>query len=172
MHWISKLLTGLVAVQHLYILWIEMFAWTTRGKKTFRSFPEHLFEPTKALAANQGLYNGFLAMGLCLVTGHPGCRVEPEHSDVLSGMRGSGRNVWRVLSFKNHLFHPGNSGFAGIGHDVDFLISTSLGVVFKLRPCGGECYIRGLVIHWRMQNQSMPGVGNGTDSFIIFTLHS
>jgi putative membrane protein len=64
MHWISKLLTGLVAVQHLYILWIEMFAWTTRGKKTFRSFPEHLFEPTKALAANQGLYNGFLAVGL------------------------------------------------------------------------------------------------------------
>lgn len=64
MHWISKFLTGLVAVQHLYILWLEMFAWTTRGKKTFRSFPEHLFEPTKALAANQGLYNGFLAMGL------------------------------------------------------------------------------------------------------------
>ena len=64
MHWISKLLTGLVAVQHFYILWLEMFAWTTRGKKTFRSFPEHLFEPTKALAANQGLYNGFLAMGL------------------------------------------------------------------------------------------------------------
>jgi len=56
MHWISKLLTGLVAVQHLYILWLEMFAWTTRGKKTFRSFLEHLFEPTKALAANQGLY--------------------------------------------------------------------------------------------------------------------
>ena len=41
-----------------------MFAWTTRGKKTFKNFPEHLFEPTKALAANQGLYNGFLAAGL------------------------------------------------------------------------------------------------------------
>lgn len=33
-------------------------------KKTFTSFPEHLFTPTKGLAANQGLYNGFLAAGL------------------------------------------------------------------------------------------------------------
>jgi putative membrane protein len=54
----------LVALIHIYILWLEMFAWTTRGKKTFKNFPEHLFEPTKALAANQGLYNGFLAAGL------------------------------------------------------------------------------------------------------------
>ena len=44
--------------------WLEMFAWTTRGKKTFKSLPEDLFEKTKALAANQGLYNGFLAAGL------------------------------------------------------------------------------------------------------------
>ncbi len=41
-----------------------MFAWTTRAKKVFRTIPEHLFEPTKVLAANQGLYNGFLAVGL------------------------------------------------------------------------------------------------------------
>lgn len=61
---LAKILIGLVALEHLYILWIEMFAWETVGKKTFRSFPEHLFKPTKALAANQGLYNGFLAAGL------------------------------------------------------------------------------------------------------------
>ena len=61
---LAKILIGLVAIEHLYILWIEMFAWETLGKKTFRSFPEHLFKPTKALAANQGLYNGFLAAGL------------------------------------------------------------------------------------------------------------
>lgn len=61
---IAKIFVLLVALEHLYILWIEMFAWTTAGRKTFRSFPEHLFEPTKALAANQGLYNGFLAAGL------------------------------------------------------------------------------------------------------------
>jgi len=61
---IAKIFVLLVAIEHLYILWIEMFAWTTAGRKTFRSFPDHLFEPTKALAANQGLYNGFLAAGL------------------------------------------------------------------------------------------------------------
>lgn len=59
-----KIIIGLVAIIHIYILWLEMFAWTTKGKKTFKNFPEHLFEPTKALAANQGLYNGFLAAGL------------------------------------------------------------------------------------------------------------
>ena len=46
------------------IVWFEMFAWETRGKKVFKSFPEELFGQTKALAANQGLYNGFLAAGL------------------------------------------------------------------------------------------------------------
>ena len=61
---VSHILTGLVALIHLYIVWLEMFAWTTRGRKVFKKFPAHLFEPTKALAANQGLYNGFLAAGL------------------------------------------------------------------------------------------------------------
>ena len=54
----------LVAIEHLYFLWLEMFAWTTRGPKVFRNFSRELFEPTKALAANQGLYNGFLSAGL------------------------------------------------------------------------------------------------------------
>jgi len=61
---ISEILISLVALLHIYILWLEMFAWTTRGKKTFKSIPADLFEKTKALAANQGLYNGFLAAGL------------------------------------------------------------------------------------------------------------
>jgi len=59
-----KVLVGLIALLHLYFLWFEMFAWTTRGRKVFRNFPAELFEPTKPLAANQGLYNGFLAAGL------------------------------------------------------------------------------------------------------------
>ena len=59
-----NILIGLVAILHLYFLWFEMFAWTTRGPKIFRSFPRDLFEPTKTLAANQGLYNGFLSAGL------------------------------------------------------------------------------------------------------------
>jgi putative membrane protein len=61
---LAKIIVGIVALLHLYFLWLEMFAWTTKAKKVFRSFPEELFEPTKTLAANQGLYNGFLAAGL------------------------------------------------------------------------------------------------------------
>ena len=61
---IAKIIIGIVALEHLYILWIEMFAWETVGKKTFKSMPEHLFKETRGLAANQGLYNGFLAAGL------------------------------------------------------------------------------------------------------------
>ncbi|MEM1338906.1 MAG: DUF1304 domain-containing protein [Bacteroidota bacterium] len=61
---LGKVITVFVALLHLYFLWLEMFAWTTRAKKVFRNFPEHLFEPTKSMAANQGLYNGFLAAGL------------------------------------------------------------------------------------------------------------
>ena len=61
---ISEILIGLVALEAFYILYIEMFAWTTKGPKIFRGFPKELFVPTKALAANQGLYNGFLGAGL------------------------------------------------------------------------------------------------------------
>jgi putative membrane protein len=41
-----------------------MFAWETTGPKVFRKFPKDLFPKTKSMAANQGLYNGFLAAGL------------------------------------------------------------------------------------------------------------
>jgi putative membrane protein len=44
---------------------MEMFAWETLGRKTFKgAMPDALFTPTKTMAANQGLYNGFLAAGL------------------------------------------------------------------------------------------------------------
>ena len=61
---ISKILIGIVALEHIYILWIEMFAWTTKGVTTFKSLPKNLFTSTKGLAANQGLYNGFISAGL------------------------------------------------------------------------------------------------------------
>lgn len=65
MELVARILVGLVAIEHLYILYMEMFAWETLGKKTFRgAFPDELFKPTKTLAANQGLYNGFLSAGL------------------------------------------------------------------------------------------------------------
>ena len=64
MHIISKIAVIIIALFHLYFLWLEMFAWTTKAKKVFRTLPEDLFEKTKVLAANQGLYNGFLSAGL------------------------------------------------------------------------------------------------------------
>ena len=65
METVANMLVGLVALEHLYILYLEMFAWETKGKKAFKgSLRPELFAPTKVLAANQGLYNGFLAAGL------------------------------------------------------------------------------------------------------------
>ncbi|SNR57674.1 putative membrane protein [Maribacter sedimenticola] len=64
MIFLAKVITIVVATMHIYFLYLEMFAWTTKGKKVFRNFPSDLFEPTKQMAANQGLYNGFLAAGL------------------------------------------------------------------------------------------------------------
>ncbi len=59
-----KIVIGIVALFHVYVMWLEMFAWTTKGPKTFKNFDKELFPKTKSLAANQGLYNGFLAAGL------------------------------------------------------------------------------------------------------------
>ena len=57
-------LTGLVAALHIYFMILEMFLWDTAyGRKTFGMTPEYSAE-SKTLAANQGLYNGFLAAGL------------------------------------------------------------------------------------------------------------
>ena len=60
----ALLATGLVAVLHVYFLVLEMFLWTKPyGRRVFGLTPEKA-ELTKSLAANQGLYNGFLAAGL------------------------------------------------------------------------------------------------------------
>jgi len=61
---IAKILVALVALEHVYIMVLEMFLWTTpRGRAAFGTTAEFA-EQTKVLAANQGLYNGFLAAGL------------------------------------------------------------------------------------------------------------
>jgi putative membrane protein len=60
----AELLVLLVALLHVYILVLEMFLWDTPyGRRVFRLTPESA-AATKVLAANQGLYNGFLAAGL------------------------------------------------------------------------------------------------------------
>ncbi|QIO30993.2 DUF1304 domain-containing protein [Bradyrhizobium sp. 1(2017)] len=70
---IANLLVALVAILHGFFLVLEMFLWDRPlGLKVFRNTPEKA-EITKVLAANQGLYNGFLAAGLIwgLVQGNP-----------------------------------------------------------------------------------------------------
>lgn len=58
------ILVALVALEHVYILALEMFLWTKPSTmKTFGTTAEEA-ESMKTLAANQGLYNGFLAAGL------------------------------------------------------------------------------------------------------------
>jgi putative membrane protein len=60
----ANIVIGLIGLIHVYILVLEMFLWTSpMGRKAFGLKPDFA-EATKVLAANQGLYNGFLAAGL------------------------------------------------------------------------------------------------------------
>lgn len=60
----ANVVVGLIGVLHVYILVLEMFLWDRpKGMKAFNLTPEFA-AATKVLAANQGLYNGFLAAGL------------------------------------------------------------------------------------------------------------
>lgn len=61
---VALVLVALIAALHFYIAWFEMFAWTSRGPSVFDTFPPELFEQTIQMAANQGIYNAFLAVGL------------------------------------------------------------------------------------------------------------
>jgi putative membrane protein len=59
------ILLAFVAIEHIYFLILEMFMWTKpKGIKAFGLKSKQFAEETKVLAANQGLYNGFLAAGL------------------------------------------------------------------------------------------------------------
>ena len=62
---LSGILIIFVAILHLYFMILEMFLWTKpRGMKAFGLESREFAEKTKVLAANQGLYNGFLVAGL------------------------------------------------------------------------------------------------------------
>lgn len=59
-----EVVTGIVALEHVWFLVLEMFLWTKPlGRRVFGLTAEDA-EKTRVLAANQGLYNGFLAAGL------------------------------------------------------------------------------------------------------------
>ncbi|HEV8580843.1 MAG TPA: DUF1304 domain-containing protein [Thermoanaerobaculia bacterium] len=75
---VADVAVGLVAVLHLYFLVLEMFLWKKPfGRKTF-GLTREMAEATASLAANQGLYNGFLAAGLVwgLLLGSAGLAVK------------------------------------------------------------------------------------------------
>jgi putative membrane protein len=64
MHLLAHIAIGVVAALHLWFLVLEMFLWDTPyGRRAFGLTPEFSAQ-SKTLAANQGLYNGFLAAGL------------------------------------------------------------------------------------------------------------
>ncbi|MEU0396032.1 DUF1304 domain-containing protein [Streptomyces sp. NPDC006208] len=69
----AQALVGLVAALHIYILVLEMFLWQRKPGRKLSGFDAETARETAPLAANQGLYNGFLAAGLIwgLIAAHP-----------------------------------------------------------------------------------------------------
>ncbi|WP_433044942.1 DUF1304 domain-containing protein [Dactylosporangium sp. CS-033363] len=61
---VADVLVGIVALLHLYFLVLEMFLWTAPRTRAAFGTTAEFAEASKALAANQGLYNGFLVAGL------------------------------------------------------------------------------------------------------------
>jgi putative membrane protein len=64
MNILSSILVALVAIEHIYILVLEMFLWTEKRTRAIFGMTAEQAELSKTLAANQGLYNGFLAASL------------------------------------------------------------------------------------------------------------
>ncbi len=94
---------ALIAALHVYILVLEMFLWTTpRARRAFGTTPEFA-EATKVLAANQGLYNGFLAAGLiwALIAGPQSAGLAPATFFLcciaIAGVYGAATAARRIL---------------------------------------------------------------------------
>jgi putative membrane protein len=71
MQTISTILVAIVALEHLFFLYLEMFLWTTPTALRAFGTTKEFATASKSLAANQGLYNGFLAAGLIWSLIHP-----------------------------------------------------------------------------------------------------
>ena len=95
----ANLVIGLIALLHVWFLILEMFLWTRpSGRRAFGTTAEFA-EQSKALAANQGLYNGFLATGLVwgLVSGRTDVRVFFLVCVVVAGVYGTATVNKRIL---------------------------------------------------------------------------
>jgi putative membrane protein len=96
---VAGVLVGLVAALHLSFLVLEMFLWTTpTGQRVFGLDPDFA-ERSRALAANQGLYNGFLVAGLVwgLVSGDTAVEVFFLLCVVVAGVFGAATVSRRIL---------------------------------------------------------------------------
>ena len=96
---LACVLVALVALLHVYFLVLEMFLWTTpKGRKVFGTTPEFA-EASKVLAANQGLYNGFLAAGLVwgLVRGDAATQLFFLGCVVVAGLYGAATVSRKIL---------------------------------------------------------------------------
>ena len=91
---IANVVVGLVAVLHLYFLVLEMFLWTTPFGRRTVGLTADFAAASKSLAANQGLYNGFLAAGL--VWGPRARCGRCADQDLLPRLRRRGRRVRRL----------------------------------------------------------------------------
>ena len=95
----ANILVGLVALLHVYFLVLEMFLWDKpRGMRTFRTTPEYA-AASKTLAANQGLYNGFLAAGLVwgLLAGDEAAKIFFLSCVIVAGVFGAATVNLRIL---------------------------------------------------------------------------
>lgn len=97
----ANVVVALVALIHVYILVLEMFLWTKpTGLRAFGLTPEKAAD-SKVLAANQGLYNGFLAAGLLwglsLGTAGTGVKVFFLLCVLLAGLYGAATASRRIL---------------------------------------------------------------------------
>ncbi len=100
MNVVAGVLVGLVAALHLYFLVLEMFLWTTpTGRRVFGLDPEFA-QRSRALAANQGLYNGFLAAGLVwgLVSGRTDVRIFFLGCVIVAGVFGAATVNKRIVA--------------------------------------------------------------------------
>src|ERR1700754_2500364 len=96
---IASLAVVLVALLHLYFLVLEMFFWDKpRGRRVFGTTPEFA-TASKTLAANQGLYNGFLAAGLVwgLVSGRDDVQLFFLGCVIVAGACGAVTVIRRIL---------------------------------------------------------------------------
>jgi putative membrane protein len=96
---VAGFLVGLVAALHLYFLVLEMFLWTTpTGRRVF-GLDAAFAEESKSLAANQGLYNGFLVAGLVwgLVADRTDVKVFFLVCVVVAGLYGAATVSRRIL---------------------------------------------------------------------------